>query len=111
MNASRKRVLKPGCFSRGLHILGYFSIFSGGLSALGGMAGFVMTFIRSASDIASAFQYLDQGFALLMLTLIATYFGVFAALGCAGVIGIGLGFLFLRLSTSPAPQAPIDKPI
>lgn len=103
-------MLKPGCFPRGLLILGYLSIISGGLITLGGIVGFVSTFIKSASDISAGLQNLDQGFALFGLTLIATYLGVFTALGCIGLIGIGLGFLFIFLSTSPA-ENPIDKPM
>ena len=107
----RKRTPKPGCFYRGLLILGYLSVATGGLITLGGLAGFISTFIKSASDISSALQNLDQGFALFGLTLIATYLGAFAALGCVGLIGIGLGFLFMFLSTAPAEQHPIDKPM
>ena len=110
-NPLRKRTPKPGCFYRGLLILGYLSVAAGGLVTLGGMAGFISTFIKSASDISSALQNLDQGFALFGLTLIATYLGAFTALGCVGLIGIGLGFLFMFLSTAPAEQHPIDKPM
>lgn len=109
-NQLRKRSPKPGCFYRGLLILGYLSIAVGGLITLGGMAGFISSFIKSASDILLGLQYLDQGFALFVLTLIATYLGIFAALGCVGLIIIGLGFLFIFLSTSPA-EPPIDKPL
>lgn len=83
---------------------------AGGLITLGSMAGSISMFIKSASDISSALQNLDQGFALFGLTVIATYFGAIAALGCVGLIMIGLGFLFMFLSTSPA-EHPIDKPM
>ena len=109
-NPLRKRTPKPGCFYRGLLIFGYLSIAAGGLITLGSTVGFISAFIKSASDISSALQNLDQGFALFGLTLIATYLGVFTALGCVGLIGIGLGFLFMFLSTSPA-EHPIDKPM
>jgi hypothetical protein len=105
-----RRVPKPGCFFHGLHILGYILLGLGGLTTLGGFVGFVSIFIKTAPGISSALQYLDQKFALFVLTLIATYFGVFAGLGCVGLIVIGLGALFIFISTEPIEKVSIDKP-
>ena len=94
----------------GLRVIAFFAILFGGLTLLGGLLGFVTTFIKSAPEISSALQNLDQKFALFVLTLFATYFGVFAGLGCMGVITIGLGFLMNFISSKPNEENLIDKP-
>jgi len=106
----RRRASKPGCFFRGLLILGYILLGLGGLTTLGGLWGFVSTSIKTAPDIFSAPQYLDQPFTLFVLSLFAGYFAVFAGLGCLGLLGIALGFLFIFISTEPIDNHPIDKP-
>ncbi len=109
-SAKTKRVPKEGCFFTGLRILAVLAKILGGLMLIGGMVGTIITLIKSAPDIISGVQYLDQGLALFVLTLIATYFGVFAGLGCLGLIVIGFGFLLDFLSSEPGREQPIDKP-
>jgi hypothetical protein len=106
-----KRIPKPGCFFRGLLILGYLFVGFGGLTILGGLAGFIATLIKTIPDIIEALNYLDQGFTLFVLTIFATYFGVFAGLGCVGIIIVGMGILLIFKSTAPMEQPPIDKPL
>jgi hypothetical protein len=106
----KKRIPKEGCWFTGLRVVAFFAKLFGGLTFLGGLLGFVITFIKSAPGISSAMQNLDQKFALFVLTLLATYFGVFAGLGCAGLITIGLGFLLDFISSKPNEENLIDKP-
>lgn len=106
-----KRIPKPGCFFRGLLILGYLFVGLGSLATLGGLTGFIAILIKTTPDIIEALNYLDQGFTLFMLTIFASYFGIFAGLGCAGIIILGLGSLLIFKSTTPMEQPPIDKPL
>jgi hypothetical protein len=113
MNAGsiqKKRIPKEGCWFMGIRVAAFFAKLFGGLTLIGGLVGFVATFIKSAPGISSALQHLDQKFALFVITLFATYFGVFAGLGCMGLITIGLGFLLDFISSKPNEQNPIDKP-
>ncbi len=106
-----KRIPKPGCFFHGLSILGHLFVGLGGLSILGGLTGFIATLIKTTPDIFEALNHLDQGFTLFVLTIFATYFGIFTGLGCAGIIIVGTGILFIFKSTTPMEQPPIDKPL
>ena len=106
----KKRIPKEGCWFTGLRVGAFFVKLFGGLTLLGGLLGFVTTFIKSAPEIPSALQHLDQKFTLFVLTLFATYFGVFAGLGCVGVVTIGLGFLLDFISSKPSEENLIDKP-
>ncbi len=85
----------------GIRIVAFFAKLFGGLTLLGGAAGFVTTFIKTAPDIFTTLQYLHQRFGLFFLTIIATYLGIFMGLGCAGLITIGLGFLLDSISSRP----------
>jgi hypothetical protein len=105
----KKRIPKEGCWFAGIRLTAFLAKSVGAVIAIGGIASSISLFIKSIPDIISALQNLDQGFALFGLTIIATYIGVPAGLGCAGIISIGLGFLFDFISTKPNEQAPIDK--
>ncbi len=105
-----RRVTKPGCWFAGLREMAYLSIVVGGLAALGGLIGVVAVTIRTAPQIVSLFQHLDDKFGLFVLTLFATYFGVFGSLTCTGLLGVGLGFLLNLASTEPESGISIDKP-
>jgi len=107
---NNKRIPKEGCWFTGIRVVAFFAKLFGGLTLIGGLWGFVSMFIKAAPGISSALQYLDQRFALVVLTLIATYLGVFAGLGYVGIISIGLGFLLDFISSKPNEQPPIDKP-
>jgi hypothetical protein len=109
-STQKKRIPKESSWFKGIRIVAFFAKLFGGLILLGGIAGFVATFIRTAPEIFANLQYLHQRSALFLLTLIATYLGVFAGLGCAGLITIGLGFLLDFISSKPNEQNPIDKP-
>src|SRR5512146_947296 len=102
----KRRVVREGCFFRGLNLLGYPILGLGGLIAIGGLVGFVSIFVKSASDIFSALQNLDQRFTLFVLTLITTYLGAFAGLGCMGLMLIGIGALFIFISTESMENEP-----
>jgi hypothetical protein len=106
----KKRIPKEGCWFTGIRVVAFLAKLLGGLTLLGGVVGFISTFIKTVPGIFSALQNLDQGFALFVLTLIATYFGVFAGLGCVGIITIGLGFLMDFISSKPNEENFIDKP-
>jgi hypothetical protein len=106
----KKRIPKEGCWFTGIRVTALFAKVFGGLVALGGFVSSISIFIKAIPDISSAFQNLDQGFALFVLTIIAAYIGVPAGLGCAGIISIGLGFLLDIVSSKPNEQSPIDKP-
>jgi hypothetical protein len=106
----KKRIPKEGCWFTGLRVVAFFGKLFGGLTLLGGLLGLVTTFIKSAPEISSALQHLDQKFALFVLTLLMIYFGVFAGLGCVGFITIGLGFLMDFISSKPNEENLIDKP-
>lgn len=108
--AKSRRIPREGCFFAGLRILAVLAKILGALTLIGGIIGTVSTFFKSASDIFSALQYLDQGFAWFVLTLIGTYFGVFGGLSCLGLLVISLGFVLDFVSTKPGGDAPIDKP-
>ena len=105
-----KGIPKPGCFFRGLLILGYLFAGFGGLTTLGGLTGFIATLIKTFPNLIETLNHLEQEFALFALTIFATYFGIFAGLGCVGIIILGLGILFIFKSTMPVEQPPIDKP-
>jgi hypothetical protein len=107
----KKRIPKEGCWFMGIRIVAFCAKLFGGLTLIGGLWGFIATFIKVAPGISSALQHLDQKFALFVLTLFATYFGVFAGLGCAGLITVGLGFLLDFISSKPNEENPIDKAI
>ena len=107
----KKRIPKEGCWYTGIRVIAFLAKCIGGLTALGGIISSISLFIKSAGDIFSALQYLDQGFALFALTIIATYIGAMAGLGCVGIITIGLGFLLDLVSSKPNEQSPIDKPL
>jgi hypothetical protein len=105
----KKRIQKEGCWFAGIRVTAFLAKSAGAMIAVGGIAGSISLFIKSIPDMISALQNLDQGFALFGLTIIATYIGVPAGLGCAGMISIGLGFLLDLISSKPNEQAPIDK--
>lgn len=107
----RKRIPKEGCWFTGIRVAGLFAKVIGGLTVLGGITSSVSLFIKSIPDISSALQNLDQEFALFGLTIIATYIGIPAGLGCAGMISVGLGFILDFVSSKPDEQHPIDKPL
>lgn len=106
----KKRIPKEGCWFTGIRVAAFFAKLVGGLTLIGGLWGFGATFIKTAPDISTALQHLDQKLTLFVLTLFATYLGVFAGLGCTGLIIIGLGFLLDSISSKPNEQNPIDKP-
>jgi len=106
----KKRIPKEGCWFTGLRVGAFFAKLFGGLTLLGGIIGFISTFIKSAPEISSALQHLDQQFALFVLTLIATYFGVFVGLGCVGLIILSMGFLLDFISSKLNEENFIDKP-
>lgn len=109
-STQRKRIPKEGCWFTGIRVVAFFAKLFGGLTLIGGLWGFGVTFIKTAPDVFSILQHLDQKFALFVLTLIATYFGVFTGLGCLGLITVGLGFLLDFAASKPNEQNPIDKP-
>lgn len=109
-STQKKRIPKNGCWFTGIRVAAFFAKLFGGLTLIGGLWGFVATFIKTAPEISSALGHLDQKFALFALTLLATYFGVFAGLGCAGLIAIGVGSLLDFISSKPNEQNSIDKP-
>jgi len=109
----QKRVPKAGCFFKGVRITGLLFKIAGALMLLGGLLGFILTFIKSAPDLLEGFRYIDQQFAQLVITLIFTYLGVFIVLGCTGLLSFGLGFLLDRVATDrpdSIPQTSIDNP-
>lgn len=108
--AKPRRIPREGCVFAGLRILAILAKILGGLILLGGIVGTISTLVKSASDSVSALQYLDQGFAWFVLTLIGAYFGVFGGLSCLGLLVIGLGFVLDFVATKPGKDAPIDKP-
>jgi hypothetical protein len=103
-----RRIPKEGCFFTGLRLAGLLSKIIGGLTILGGLIGF----IKVAPGLIDTLRYLDQQFAQFVFILMTTYLGIFVGLGCAGLILVGLGFLFDFIATQPneAIQNPIDKP-
>jgi len=106
---NNKRIPKEGCWFTGIRIAAFLAKGIGGLIALGGIASSISLFIKAIPDISAGLQNLDQGFSLFGLTIIATYIGIPAGLGCLGIVGIGLGFLMDFVSTGPNKQNPIDK--
>ncbi len=108
-----RRVAKEGCFFTGLRISGFLLKVFGGLTLLAGILGFVINFIKSASDLVTAIQYFDQQMAQFGFTLIMVWLGTFVAIGCTGLImiGVGFGLDFAATEKVPSPQElPIDKP-
>ncbi len=107
---AKRRIPKEGCLFSGLRLAGLLSKILGGLTLLGGILGFVIAFVRSAPGLVDALQHFDQQMAKFVFTLIMVYLGVFAGLGCVGLIILGLGFLLDYISTKPNNVA-IDKPL
>jgi hypothetical protein len=106
-----KRVKREGCFFTGLRLVGGIAKILGGIILFGGMVGFVFILIKTAPDIMTSLQYLEeQRSAGFLLLLIITNLGFFAGMSCTGLVGIGLGFLLDLVSSESATENPIDKP-
>lgn len=109
-----RRVTKEGCFFSGLRVTGLLLKIFGGLTLLGGVLGFIISLFRSAPDLSASFQALDHQMAQFLFTLIMVWLGAFVAVGCAGLVMIGIGFGLDFAGTEPAPShrpQPIDKPL
>jgi len=110
-----RRVTKEGCFFSGLRISGLLLKVFGGLTFLAGILGFIISLFRTSSDLISAFQNFDQQMAQFGFTLIMVWLGTFVAVGCTGLVMLGIGFGLDFAATEPVaasmrPQ-PIDKPL
>ncbi|MEW6405899.1 MAG: hypothetical protein AB1649_29255, partial [Chloroflexota bacterium] len=109
-----RRITREGCFFVGLRISGWLLIVFGGLILLGGIFGGISTLFNGGSDLVSSLQYWEQPTAKFVFSLILTWLGVFAAIGCTGLIMIGVGFGLNFAATVPVAslqEQPIDKPL
>jgi hypothetical protein len=87
----QKRVPREGCFFTGLRAAAWLLLPLGSLTLLGTLAGFILTLVRIAPELASAWNHLEQKFAGFVLIILFSYLGIFAILGLAGLVLLGLG--------------------